>query len=78
MKRDLATLAALAVLVAAMYALAAFIRAGERGRIRAACPGGTAQRVIDRVNREPGVRLCNRIADAVFGDAERKAARHDD
>lgn len=42
-------------------------RIHERERRLRACPGGTAQRVVDRVNGEPAVRLCNRFADAVFG-----------
>lgn len=42
-------------------------RIHERERCLRACPGGTAQRVVDRVNGEPAVRLCNRFADAVFG-----------
>lgn len=71
-------LAALAAVVLIVYANIRESRRTERGRIRAACPSGTAQRVIDRVNQEPCVRLCSRIADAVFGDAERKAVSHDD
>ena len=42
-------------------------RIHERERCLRAWPGGTAQRVVDRVNGEPAVRLCNRFADAVFG-----------
>lgn len=42
-------------------------RIHERDRCMMACPSGTAQRVVDRVNREPAVRFCNRVADAVLG-----------
>ena len=42
------------------------LKATERARAAAACPSGTAQRVVDEVNREPFVRVCNRLADAVF------------
>lgn len=42
-------------------------RIHARERCLRACPGGTAQRVVDRVNGEPAVRLCNRFADTVFG-----------
>ena len=42
-------------------------RIHERERCLRACPGGTAQRVIERVNGEAAVRFCNRFADAVFG-----------
>ena len=41
-------------------------RIHERERCLRACPGGTAQRVVDEVNQEPFVRVCNRLADAVF------------
>ena len=42
------------------------LKATERARAAAACPSGTAQRVVDEVNREPFVRVCNAVADAVF------------
>ena len=35
-------------------------------RTSAVCPSGTAQRVIDEVNREPFVRVCNAVADVVL------------
>ena len=37
-----------------------------RARTASACPSGTAQRVIDEVNREPFVRVCNAVADVVL------------
>lgn len=43
------------------------LKATERARTAAACPGGTAQRVVDEVNREPFVRVCNAVADVVLG-----------
>ena len=43
------------------------LKATERSRTAAACPSGTAQRVIDDVNREPFVRVCNAVADVVLG-----------
>ena len=43
------------------------LKATERARTAAACPSGTAQRVIDEVNREPFVRVCNAVADVVLG-----------
>lgn len=42
------------------------LKATERARTAAACPSGTAQRVIDEVNREPFVRVCNAVADVVL------------
>ena len=42
------------------------LKAKERARTAAACPSGTAQRVIDEVNREPFVRVCNAVADVVL------------
>ena len=42
------------------------LKATERARAAAACPSGTAQRVIDEVNREPFVRVCNAVADVVL------------
>lgn len=42
------------------------LKATERARTAAACPGGTAQRVVDEVNREPFVRVCNAVADVVL------------
>ena len=39
----------------------------ERARTSEVCPSGTAQRVIDEVNREPFVRVCNAVADVVLG-----------
>lgn len=42
------------------------LKATERARTSAACPSGTAQRVIDEVNREPFVRVCNAVADVVL------------
>ena len=44
------------------------LKATERARTAAACPSGTAQRVIDEVNREPFVRVCNAVADVVLGE----------
>ena len=41
-------------------------RIHERERCLRACPSGTAQRVVDRVNGEPAVRVCNAVADAVM------------
>ena len=38
-----------------------------RARTSEVCPSGTAQRVIDEVNREPFVRVCNAVADVVLG-----------
>ena len=43
------------------------LKATERARAAAACPSGTAQRVVDEVNREPFVRVCNAVADVVLG-----------
>ena len=43
------------------------LHATVRARAAAACPSGTAQRVVDEVNREPFVRVCNAVADAVLG-----------
>ena len=43
------------------------LHATERARAAAACPSGTAQRVVDEVNREPFVRVCNAVADVVLG-----------
>ena len=43
------------------------LKATERARAAAVCPSGTAQRVIDEVNREPFVRVCNAVADVVLG-----------
>ena len=43
------------------------LKATERERTAAACPSGTAQRVIDEINREPFVRVCNAVADVVLG-----------
>ena len=37
-----------------------------RARTAEVCPSGTAQRVIDEVNREPFVRVCNAVADVVL------------
>ena len=37
-----------------------------RARTASACPSGTVQRVIDEVNREPFVRVCNAVADVVL------------
>lgn len=42
------------------------LHATVRARTSAACPSGTAQRVIDEVNREPFVRVCNAVADVVL------------
>ena len=42
------------------------LKATERARTAAACPSGTAQRVVDEVNREPFVRVCNAVADVVL------------
>ena len=42
------------------------LKSTERARTAAACPGGTAQRVVDEVNREPFVRVCNAVADVVL------------
>ena len=42
------------------------LHATVRARAAAACPSGTAQRVIDEVNREPFVRVCNAVADVVL------------
>ena len=42
------------------------LKATERARAAEACPSGTAQRVIDEVNREPFVRVCNAVADVVL------------
>jgi len=53
-----------------IYCCFASIREGrrtERERLDAACPSGTASRVVDRVNQEPLVAACNRVADAVLG-----------
>ena len=43
------------------------LKATERARTAAACPSGTAQRVVDEVNQEPFVRVCNAVADVVLG-----------
>ena len=43
------------------------LHATVRARAAAACPSGTAQRVVDEVNREPFVRVCNAVADVVLG-----------
>lgn len=43
------------------------LKATERSRTAAACPSGTAQRVVDEVNRDPFVRVCNAVADVVLG-----------
>ena len=43
------------------------LKATERARAAAACPSGTAQRVVDEVNREPFVRVCNAVADVDLG-----------
>lgn len=43
------------------------LKATERARTAAACPSGTAQRVVDEVNREPFVRVCNAVANVVLG-----------
>ena len=43
------------------------LHATVRARTSAVCPSGTAQRVIDEVNREPFVRVCNAVADVVLG-----------
>lgn len=43
------------------------LKATERARTASACPSGTAQRVVDEVNREPFVRVCNAVADVVLG-----------
>ena len=44
------------------------LKATERARTAAACPSGTAQRVVEaEVNREPFVRVCNAVADVVLG-----------
>ena len=43
------------------------LKATERARTAAACPSGTAQRVVDEVNREPFVRVCNAVSDVVLG-----------
>ena len=42
------------------------LHATVRARTASACPSGTAQRVIDEVNREPFVRVCNAVADVVL------------
>ena len=42
------------------------LKATERARTASACPGGTAQRVVDEVNREPFARVCNAVADVVL------------
>lgn len=62
-----AIIAALSGCVVIAYAHCRYNRQHERERIREACPSGTAQRVIDEVNREPLVAFCNRVADFVFG-----------
>ena len=43
------------------------LKAKERARTSEVCPSGTAQRVVDEVNREPFVRVCNAVADVVLG-----------
>ena len=43
------------------------LHATVRARTSEVCPSGTAQRVIDEVNREPFVRVCNAVADVVLG-----------
>ena len=63
-----ATIAVVALsLLCGLWCVCRERRIHERERCLRACPGGTAQRVVDRVNGEPAVRLCNRFADAVFG-----------
>lgn len=57
----------LSVVLCWMYFKCRELRATERDRALEACPGGTALRVMDEVNREPGVAFCNRVADKVFG-----------
>ena len=42
------------------------LHATVRARTSEVCPSGTAQRVIDEVNREPFVRVCNAVADVVL------------
>ena len=42
------------------------LKATERARTAAACPSGTARRVVDEVNREPFVRGCNAVAGVVL------------
>ena len=72
-RRALWALALVAVLILGLvvalclaYCKCRELKATERARTAAACPSGTAQRVVDEVNREPFVRVCNRLADAVF------------
>ena len=43
------------------------LHATVRARTSEVCPSGTAQRVVDEVNREPFVRVCNAVADVVLG-----------
>ena len=42
------------------------LHATVRARTSEVCPSGTAQRVIDEVNREPFVRVCNAVSDVVL------------
>ena len=42
------------------------LHATVRARTSEVCPSGTAQRVVDEVNREPFVRVCNAVADVVL------------
>ena len=58
---------ALVVALCLAYSKCRELKATERARTAAACPSGTAQRVVDEVNREPFVRVCNAVADAVLG-----------
>ena len=54
--------------VAMLWVAAKGLRERAAERERAMPPA--ARRVIERVNREPGVAACNRIAAAVFGRVE--------
>lgn len=56
----------LVVALCIVYCKCRELKATERARTVAACPSGTAQRVVDRVNREPFVRVCNAVADVVL------------
>ena len=58
---------ALVVALCLAYCKCRELKATERARTAAACPSGTAQRVVDEVNREPFVRVCNAVSDVVLG-----------
>ena len=73
-RRALWALALVAVLILGLvvamclvYCKCRELKATERARTALACPSGTAQRVVDEVDQEPFVRVCNAVSDVVLG-----------